>query len=106
MSWRKKSLEIAGHIDRVTRLSNLALKLYRWYIRNGHVRNEDDEKDIKEFFVNNLPPSDEITGFYEKLYLYQSYCWYAFVRQDFLMYYRYSQKWIDLFDDAALNDHG
>ena len=38
-----------------------------------------------------------INGFYEKLYLYQSYCWYAFIRQDFLMYYRYSQKWIDLF---------
>lgn len=94
----EESLEIAGHIDRVTRLSNLALKLYRWYIKNGHVRNEADEKDIREFFIKNLPPDDEITGFYEKLYLYQSYCWYAFVRQDFLMYYRYSQKWIDLFD--------
>ncbi len=94
----EESLEISGHIDRVTRLSNLALKLYRWYIKNGHVRNEKDEAGIREFFIKNLPPNDEITGFYEKLYLYQSYCWYAFVRQDFLMYYRYSQKWIDLFD--------
>lgn len=93
-----ESLEISGHIDRVTRLSNLALQLYRWYIKNGHVRNEKDEAGIKDFLQKNLPPSDDITGFYEKLYLYQSYCWYAFVRQDFLMYYRYSQKWIDLFD--------
>jgi tetratricopeptide (TPR) repeat protein len=93
-----ESLEISGHIDRVTRLSNLALQLYRWYIKNGHVRNEKDEAGIKEFLQKNLPPQDDITGFYEKLYLYQSYCWYAFVRQDFLMYYRYSQKWIDLFD--------
>ena len=31
--------------------------------------------------------------------LYQSYCWYAFIRQDFLMYYRYSKKWVDLFDE-------
>jgi hypothetical protein len=93
-----ESLEIAGHIDRVTRLSNLALQLYRWYIKNGHVRNEKDEAGIKDFLQKNLPPNDDITGFYEKLYLYQSYCWYAFVRQDFLMYYRYSQKWIDLFD--------
>jgi len=38
-------------------------------------------------------------GFYEKLYLYQSYCWYAFIRQDFLMYYRYTQKWVDLFHE-------
>ncbi len=38
-------------------------------------------------------------GFYERLYLYQSYCWYAFIRQDFLQYYRYTQKWVDLFSE-------
>jgi len=45
-------------------------------------------------------PSDlsGCTGFYEKLYQYQSFCWYAFIRQDFLMYYRYTQKWVDLFE--------
>ncbi len=95
-----EALEISGHIDRVTRLSNLALLLYRWYVRFGHARNEDDEKDIKAFFKSNLPEDiSAINGFYEKLYLYQSYCWYAFVRQDFLMYYRYSEKWIALFDE-------
>src|SRR5437868_4518463 len=95
----EEALEISGHIDRVTRLSNLALLLYRWYVKNGHARNEQDESGIKDFFKKNLPPDrNEITGFYEKLYLYQCYCWYAFIRQDFLMYYRYSQKWIDLFN--------
>jgi hypothetical protein len=94
-----EALEISGHIDRVTRLSNLALLLYRWYVKNGHARNEADEKDIRDFFHSNIPfDANAITGFYEKLYLYQSYCWYAFIRQDFLMYYRYSQKWIDLFN--------
>src|SRR3954467_9018334 len=96
----EEALEISGHIDRVTRLSNLALLLYRWYIKNGHARNEKDEVGIKDFFKKNLPPhQNEITGFYEKLYLYQCYCWYAFIRQDFLMYYRYSQKWFDLFQE-------
>jgi hypothetical protein len=37
-------------------------------------------------------------GFYEKLYQYQSFCWYAYIRQDFLLYYRYTQKWVDLFE--------
>jgi hypothetical protein len=37
-------------------------------------------------------------GFYEKLYRYQCYCWYGFINQDFLMHYRYAQKWVDLFD--------
>jgi hypothetical protein len=99
-SLAEEALEISGHIDRVTRLSNLALLLYRWYVKNGHARNEEDEKDIRDFFKNNIPTNENaITGFYEKLYLYQSYCWYAFIRQDFIMYYRYSQKWIDLFTE-------
>ena len=91
---------ISEHINRVTRYSNLALLLYRWYVINGHARNEHDEKDIKAYFKNQLPANvQEVNGFYEKLYLYQSYCWYAFIRQDFLMYYRYSQKWIDAFEE-------
>ncbi|MEP6711367.1 MAG: hypothetical protein ABJA37_03070 [Ferruginibacter sp.] len=94
----EEALDISGHIDRVTRLSNLALLLYRWYVQNGHARNVEDEKDIRKFFTDSLPADpDAIHGFYEKLYLYQSYCWYGFIRQDFFMYYRYSQKWIDLF---------
>ncbi|HEY8660283.1 MAG TPA: hypothetical protein VIL78_14720 [Hanamia sp.] len=96
----EEALDISGHIDRVTRLSNLALLLYRWYVKNGHARNVEDEKDIRNFFKSSLPAdADAIHGFYEKLYLYQSYCWYAFIRQDFLMYYRYSQKWIGLFGE-------
>src|SRR6188768_3912087 len=84
----EEALEISGHIDRVTRLSNLALLLYRWFVLYGHARNDQDEKELNTFF--------------EKLYLYQSYCWYAFIRQDFLMYYRYSQKWIDLFEEQPV----
>jgi hypothetical protein len=83
---------------KLTKLSNLALQLYSWYIKNGHARNENDEKEIENYFHKHL--TDDIKnpeGFYEKLYYNQSYCWYAFIRQDFLMYYRYSQKWVDLF---------
>ena len=94
----EEALYISGHIDRVTRLSNLALLLYRWYVKNGHARDKEDEKDVRAFFKSSAPANPEtINEFYEKLYLYQSYCWHAFIRQDWLMYYRYSQKWIDLF---------
>jgi hypothetical protein len=83
----------------ITQLSNLSLQLYSWYVKNGHVRNEDDEKDVRVFFRSTLPRNaHKQVGFYERLYLCQSYCWYAFIRQDFLMYYRYTQKWVDLFE--------
>lgn len=83
----------------VNRLSNLSLQLYSWYIQHGHARNEKDMRSIQVFFQINLPQeANHLTGFYERLYLYQSYCWYAFIRLDFLQYYRYCQKWVDLFD--------
>ncbi len=96
----EEALAISNHVDRVTRLSNLALLLYRWFVLHGHARNAEDEKELKSFFKNYLPADMQaVNGFYEKLYLYQSYCWYAFIKLNFLMYYRYSQKWIDLFDE-------
>jgi hypothetical protein len=87
----------------VARLSNLALKLYSWYVEHGHARNKEDEKDVRQFMKDNLTADVwEQTGFYERLYLYQSYTWYAFIRQDFLQYYRYTQKWVDLFAEQPL----
>jgi hypothetical protein len=84
----------------VNQLSNLSLQLYSWYIQNGHARNEKDIQQVKSFFEDSLPADvQNLKGFYEKLYLYQSYCWYAFIRQDFLQYYRYSMKWVNLFDE-------
>jgi len=98
-----ETVEVTGRIDMVAKLSNLALQLYSWFIKNGHARNEKDEQGVRKFLQDNLPAgAGEQTGFYEKLYLFQSYSWYAFIRQDFLMYYRYSQKWVDLFDEQPL----
>ena len=99
----EEALEVIDHIGMVAKLSNLAVQLYSWYIQNGHARNEKDEATVKLFFKQNLPSNaDKLTGFYERLYLCQSYVWYAFIRQDFLMYYRYSQKWVDLFDEQQM----
>jgi hypothetical protein len=91
--------EVNDRLQSISKLSNLSLELYSWYIRNGVARNEKDEVAVQEFFERNLPSDvNGCEGFYEKLYLYQSYSWYAYIRQDFLSYYRYTQKWVDLFE--------
>jgi hypothetical protein len=96
----RESEEVASRVAIITTLSNLALQLYSWYIKHGHARNEEDEAAVSIYFKNKLPSDPgSIKGFYERLYLFQSYCWYAFIRQDFLMYYRYTQKWVDLFEE-------
>lgn len=90
--------EVSARLTLISELSNLALELYSWYIRNGHARNEKDIKSVNWFFEKHFPDrARQVNGFYELLYLYQSYCWLAFIKQDFLTYYRYTQKWVDLF---------
>lgn len=93
----KEANEVNQTISNINVLSNLTLLLYSWYIQNGHARNQKDLKIVQEMLETNLP---EKTGnsFYERIYLYQSYVWYAYIKLDFLMYYRYCQKWVDFFE--------
>ncbi|MEL6866651.1 MAG: hypothetical protein AAFP19_19655 [Bacteroidota bacterium] len=85
-------------VSRSHLFSNLALQLYSLYLKVGYVRSQKEYHFIREFFMSNLPKYDEESmSFYEKLYLYQSYCWFCMMTQDFLYYYRYAQKWVDLF---------
>jgi len=95
-----ESNTVNKQLTNINKLSNLSLQLYGWYIQHGHARNKKDIDELKSYFDFNLPVnlSNEFS-FYEKLYLYQSYCWYAYIRQDFLQFYRYTQKWVDLFEE-------
>ncbi len=91
--------EVNTHLSLLSKLSNLSLQLYSWYIKMGHARDEKEVTAVKMFFDANLPQYNiHEMKFYEKMYLYQSYCWYGFILQDLLMYYRYTQKWVDIFE--------
>ena len=87
-------------VSNVTRLSNLALKMFSFYVKTGHVKNESESMFITEFFKSNLPELqyDELT-FFEKIYYCQSYVWYYYILQNFPMHFRYTQRWVDLFDE-------
>ncbi len=96
----KEAELIAQRAVRTQQFSNLSLQLYGLYLKIGYVRNKKDHFFVKEFFHSNLPKYNigEL-GFYEKLYLYQSYVWYHHTSQDFLSCYKYAQKWVDLFHE-------
>jgi len=92
--------EINTRLTMQGRLSNLSLQLYGWYIKMGHARDEKDEMAVKLFFETNMPTLHlNDLRFYEKMYYYQSHCWFYFILQDFKLYFRNAQKWLDLFDD-------
>jgi len=95
-----ESNEVNKHLFLLGNLSGFALQLYSWYIQNGHARDEKDVQALNDFFYENLPACNENQmDFYERLYYYQAYCWFSFILQDLLGYYRYSQKWVDLFEE-------
>jgi len=93
-----ESRQISQQLFNISYLSTFSLRMYGLYLKLGHARDEKDAAMLKNFFEHNLPvaPSRQMS-FYEKIYLYQAYCWYYYTLQDFVMYYRYCQKWVDLF---------
>ncbi len=94
------AIRAVNQVKRNNTFSNLSLQLYGLYLKVGYVRNEKDHYFVKEFFNANLPDYKlEELGFYEKMYLFQSYVWYFHTTQDFLHCYKYAQKWVDLFED-------
>lgn len=94
-----ESEEITNRLSLISSLSNLALQLYSWYIKNGHARNAKDTAEV-DTFLNHpaVLQAQDAKGFYERLYLYQCHCWHGFITQNLLLYYRYCQKWVNLFD--------
>jgi hypothetical protein len=95
-----ESIDVQVRIGVIGQLSNLSLLLYSWYIKHGHARNPDDIAEVDAFFGEHIPPEALYEqGFYERLYVYQAYCWLHFIKQNYVQYFRYTKKWIALFDE-------
>jgi len=84
----------------ISKLSNLSLQLYSWFLKYGYVRNNNDFKIVNDYYKTCLPKYKfSNLGFTGKMFLYQAKLWYGFITQDFLSCYRYSQKLVALFDE-------
>lgn len=84
-----------------SKLSNLSLQLYGILLKSGYARNDAEAEHIGEYFRARLPKFEiKDLGFREKLWLFKAHLWYSFLTQDFLMSYKYAQKWVDLFRES------
>jgi tetratricopeptide (TPR) repeat protein len=82
-------------------LSNLSLLLYGRYLKNGLVRDVNDYNKLASYFKSKLPDfCNRDLNFYQSLYLYQSYVWFYNMTHDFSLYYKYAQRWLDLFHNT------
>ena len=82
-----------------TCLSNLSLRLYERMIKTGYAKSDQEYREITHLFYENLPKCNlEELGFREKLWYFKTHVWYSFLTQDFLRAYKYSVKWVEMFD--------
>jgi len=96
----KETKSILRRINLRTQLSDLSLSLYGLYLQHGHVKDEKDHLFISKYFKEHLPPYDlQELDFFEKLYLFQSFVWFHYMSQDFVSFYKYAQRWVDLFEE-------
>lgn len=81
-------------------LSSASLQLYGLYLKNGYVRNVEDYEKVNQYFENLLPNYEmHELDFFEKMYYFQSHVWYSNMTHDFLNYYRFAQRWVNLFHE-------
>ena len=88
------------HNDLTSQLSNLSLLLYQKLIKTGYAKSDLEFREITKFFYEKMPNLIiENLGFREKLWYYKAHVWYSFLVQDFLSCFKYSSKWITMFDE-------
>ena len=80
------------------KLSNASLLLYGEYLKHGYVKSAEDFERLKLFFKAQIPEVQiQTLSFYQKLYYFQSHVWYYNMGQDFVNYYKYALRWVELF---------
>lgn len=81
-----------------SQLSNLAIQMYGIYMRVGYARNPADVEEVNELFHRFTTGLDfKLMTFFEKVYYYQGLVWYNFIIQKFIPCFKYSSKWVLLF---------
>ncbi len=92
--------ELAIKISDTDAYSNLALRLYGLYLKIGLVSNEQDFFMVKSFFRGQLPKANyDSLDFWGKIYYCQAYAWMHLMCHEYPLCYRFTQRWVELFDN-------
>lgn len=95
-----QSLFLISRNKKAATLSSASLQLYSQYLKFGYVRNMQDYEDLEKFFKSRVPDLEIASlDFYEKMYYFQSHVWFYNMSHDFLNYFKFAQKWVNLFHE-------
>lgn len=95
----RQVIGLASNISEAGELANLSTRAYSLYQKLGYARSQKDLDLIVLYFKPKLESFDEKSlSFVGKSHFYQSWAWYYYIQHDFVKSYRYSRKWLDLFE--------
>ncbi len=79
--------------------SNIALRLYDYYLKFGHVKNERQFNKIANLFKEKVDAiEDNEISVLGQVYKHMAYTWYHFITQNFALCYRHAQDWVALLE--------
>ncbi len=91
--------DVLDKVNASVTLSNVRVRLHGYYIKNSHVKNENEKREIVDYLRMNLPNVQEETlGLVERIYLYQCYVWYYYILLDFVACFENALKWVQTFE--------
>ena len=93
--------KLCSRIENQTELQNTFTRVYSLYLQLGYARTQKDLDLISQYFKPRLSLyADRVPqmSFLEKFYYYQAAAWLYYIRHNFVMSYRYSIKWVELFN--------
>ena len=91
--------KMATFVNNTTRLSNLRILLHGYYIQKGHVRNQQEEADVRSLFEQNMPNLlVDTMNYQEQIFYHQSQVWYHYILLDFENCYQAASLWIQIFE--------
>lgn len=113
MAWasnlaHKRVLDICSQLENNTELSNTFTRVYALYLQLGYARTQKDLDLIEQYFRPRLEAyagREHTMSFHELFYFYQAKAWYYYIRHNFVQCYRYSCKWVGIFDDNPRMKH-
>lgn len=95
----KEATEVATRVKHSISMSNLSVQLHGYYIKNSHVKSEEEKESVIALFTKSMEGVDpNHMGSVEKIYMYQCYVWYYYILLDFEACYDSALKWLQVFD--------
>lgn len=75
--------------------ANLALMMYDYYLKFGHVKNRHEYEKVVDYFeMRSKGLRQEGISIQGRIYMHMAKAWFHFITQNFVFYYRHSMYWL------------